>query len=201
MGAINQSSAIYLTISNGKISRRVMQPTDTSIERVNKEGKVVHEEFYKGWQGHIVNIEVREHKDYGKFWNVTLRDQSGDAILQMNYSGGYASAFLKQLPNVDFTSHVTIIPSMKIEGDKKKASLFIQQHGQALKHFYTRDTPNGLPQLKKIKVKGKETYDDSDMMEFLEKMVKDIIIPKIKQAGTKMPVEVGQDDNADDLPF
>lgn len=183
MGAIQQSNAIFLTISNGQICRRVQNKTKDSKERVNKNGVTVHEEYYKGWKGRITAIEVREHKDYGKFWNITLSDSDGDAILQMQYSSGYSSAFLKTLPNVDLNSDVIITPNMKIEGDKKKATVFVTQHGVALKHFYNRDNPNGLPELKKIKVKGKETWDDSDMAEFLEKMVNEQIKTKLSKAG------------------
>jgi hypothetical protein len=201
MGAIEQSNAIFLTISNGQICRRVLSPTKTSKERVNKNGVTVHEEYYKGWKGKITAIAVREHKDYGKFWNVTLTDQDGDAILQMQYSSGYSSAFLKMLPNVDLNSDVIITPNQRMEGDKKKVTLFITQHGVPLKHFYTRDNPNGLPELKKIKVKGKETWDDSDMAEFLENMVNTEIVPKLGQTGAG--ATEGEDEPAgdDDLPF
>lgn len=171
MGAVNFSNAIYLGISDGKISRRVPQATDTSVARTTKDGKLVHEEFYKGWKGRITNITTKEN-DYGKQWLVTLKDEDGDAILQMPYSSGYSAAFLKALPNVDLTCDVLLTPKMTIEGDKKKTTLFINQHGQAVKWFYTKDNPNGLPVLKQIKVKGKVTWDDSEIMEFLENMVK-----------------------------
>jgi hypothetical protein len=180
MGAIHENNAIFLTIANGKISRKVAQPTEISNERVNKTGKTVHEEFYKGWKGRITDIRVKDHPDYGKFWNVTLTDETGDAVLQMNYSSGYSAAFLKMLPNVDLDSDVTITPKLTIEGDKKKASLFLTQHGDPIKWYYTKDNPNGLPALKQIKVKGKVTWDDSDMMEFLERMVNTEILPKLK---------------------
>lgn len=174
MGAVHQSNAIYLGISEGKISRRVAQPTDISKERINKEGKVVHEEFYKGWKGRIVDIQTKEN-DYGKQWLVTLEDEDGKAILQMPYSSGYSAAFLKALPNVDLSSEVLLTPKLTIEGDKKKTTLFINQHGKAVKWYYTKDNPNGLPELKQIKVKGKITWDDSETMEFLEAMVKDLL--------------------------
>lgn len=208
MGAIMQSNAIFLTISNGQICKKVQKPTSISKERVNKNGVTVHEEYYKGWKGRITAIEVREHKDYGKFWNINLTDSDGDAILQMQYSSGYSAAFLKILPNVDLNSDVIITPNMKIDGDKKKATIFITQHGVPLKHYYTRDNPNGLPELKQIKVKGKITWDDSDMAEFLENMVNTEIIPKLqkggmaKVAGENAAIEVDAEEIADDdLPF
>jgi hypothetical protein len=204
MGAVEQSNAIYLSISNGQICRRVPKKTSKSQERVNKNGITVFEEFYKGWKGRITGIAVRDHKDYGKFWNITLTDSDGDAILQMKYSSGYATAFLKTLPNIDLNSDVIITPNMKIEGDKKKATVFITQHGVALKHYYNRDNPNGLPELKKIKVKGKETWDDSDMAEFLENMVNTDIVPKMGVQASAVPADdEGNSEPAgtDDLPF
>lgn len=198
MGAILDNNAIFLTIANGKISRKVKQPTDTSVTRVNKQGNTVHEEFYKAWKGRITDVRVKDHPDYGKFWNVTLTDEDGDAVLQMNYSSGYSAAFLKTLPNVDLDSEVTITPNLKIEGDKKKTSLFITQHGEALKWAYTKDNPNGLPDLRQIKVKGKITWDDSDVMEFLERMVNTQILPKLK-AFKSVASEI--DDEKEESPF
>lgn len=202
MGAIIENNAIFLNISNGKICKRVLKPTPTSIERVNKNGQTVFEEHYKAWKGRITDISVREHKEYGKFWNITLTDEAGDAILSMNYSSGYSNAFLKTLPNVDLNSDVIITPNLKIEGDKKKTTVFITQHGQPTKWFYTKDNPNGLPELKSIKVKGKLTYDDSDILEFLEKMVMTEIRPKLgNKTPSAVPAGAEPEPADDDLPF
>lgn len=188
------NSATFLSIGDGKITKRVKQPTDQSVQRTLNNGSVIHEEIYDGVSGMITDIKTHEHPSFGKFWNVYLQDGEENYILQMNYSGGYASAFLKTLPNVDLTQRVRISPSMKIENDKKKVTLFIQQGGQALKHFYTKDNPNDLPQMTQKKIKGKLTWDDSDMMEFLEEMVKNDIVPKLKN----VTVAAGEDD---DEPF
>lgn len=208
MGAVLENNAIFLSITNGKICKKVLQPTATSQERVNKNGKTVHEEYYNGWKGKITAITVRDHPEFGKFWNVTLSDKDGDAVLQMNYSSGYSAAFLKMLPNIDLNNDVTITPNLKKEGDKNKTSLFITQHGIPVKWYYTRDNPNGCPELKKIKVKGKETWDDSDIMEFLEKMVNSEIVPKLSTGGasaagkaTGGAFDVEDIEAVDDLPF
>lgn len=206
MGAVLENNAIFLNITNGKICKKVPQPTETSVERVNKNGKTVHEEYYKGWKGKITAITVRDHPEFGKFWNVTLTDDKGDAVLQMNYSSGYAAAFLKMLPNVDLNSDVIVTPKLTIEGDKKKSNLFITQHGVPVKWYYTKDNMNGLPQLKQVKVKGKMTWDDSDLMEFLENMVNTEIIPKLPKAGqtggSAPDIEPGEEDEKfEDAPF
>lgn len=205
MGAIMQSNAIFLTISNGQICKKVQKPTSISKERVNKNGVTVHEEYYKGWKGRITAIEVREHKEFGKFWNITLTDDQGDAILQMQYSSGYSAAFLKTLPNIDLASDVIITPSLKIEGDKKKTSVFVTQHGQPLKWYYTKDNMRGLPELKQVKIKGKMTWDDSDIMEFLENMVNTDIIPMLSKGhnagASNAAPDIDEVENMEEAPF
>ena len=167
MGAIQSNSAIYLSISDGKICRRVQSPTETSKERTTKEGKIVHEEHYKGWTGFIKNVKVHDG-EYGKRWMVEIQDENGTAYLQFNYSSGYAASFLKALPNVDLKRAVAITPNVTMVGDKKRTTIFLNQDNQPLKWFYTKDNPNGLPPMQKIKIKGVESWDDSEMLEFLE---------------------------------
>lgn len=197
MALEKNNNAVFLSISDGKITKRVKQPTSESVTRVTKEGKTVHEEIYDGVSGIITDIQVKEHQSFGKFWNITIQDGEERYILQTNYSGGYASAFLKTLPNVDVEERVRFAPHMKIENDKKKVTLFLQQGGKALKHAYTKDEPNGLPQMKQIKVKGVMQWDDTEMMEFLENMVKTTILPKLKKAE---PVTV-EGEETDEAPF
>lgn len=182
MAVGTNSNAVYYSISDGKICRQFKEPTANTKSRINKNGKTVFEEHYDYIDGLISEINIKE-SDFGKFWMITLSDGEQSQILQMNYSSGYANAFLKCLPNVDLTQKVKIIPSQKMEGDKKKTSLFITQHGQPVKWYYTKDNPHGIPELKKIRVKGKDQWDDSDIMEFLEKMVNEQIKPKLQKTG------------------
>lgn len=179
---LNQSqsdSVIFLSIANGKIVRQVKQKVENSVSRVNKLGREVHELFYDSITGVISDVTTRE-SEYGKSWVVSIKSEGKLYKLEFNYSSGYATTFLKALPNVDFTGVVTLSPKLIIDGDKKKSVLFISQEGKGLKHFFTKDNPNGMPDLKKIKIKGKESWDDSDRMEFLEEYVKMNIVPMLK---------------------
>jgi len=174
MGLGNNSSSIYLQIMNGKIVRQFKTPTADSVQRTNKNGKVVHEESYGYVEGHITDISTKEN-DMGKFWVITLNDAGTEYKLEFNYSGGVASAFLRTLPHVNFAEPVRISPKMTVDGDKKKTTVFVNQNGVALKWYWTKDNPGELPPLKKIKVKGKETYDDSEQMEYLEKYTAELL--------------------------
>lgn len=206
MALEKNNSSTFLSIGDGKITKRVKTPTAESTERKLKDGKIIHEEIYDVVSGIITDIKTHDHPSFGKFWNIAIQDGEDNYILQMNYSGGYASAFLKTLPNVDLTKRVRFSPSMKMEGDKKKVTLFLNQDGAALKHYFTKDQPNGLPPMEQIKVKGKLTWDDSEMMAFLETFVNTKILPKLKaqpDADVKIPLKqtAGVEAGDDDLPF
>jgi hypothetical protein len=193
MATVDFNSAVYYTISDGKICRQFREAQEGTKERVNKTGRIVHEKFYRGLSGRIVDIATKDG-DYGKSWLVTLQDDTGTReILQFQYSSGYANGFLRALPNVDLSKPVTISPKMTIEGDKKKTTIFINQGGQAIKWYYTKDTPHDIPQLQQQKVKGKMVWDDSEQMEFLENMVNTEILPKLKGVTVS--------DDEEDAPF
>ena len=180
MGLNNSQSQSmsFLSIANGKIVRQFKEKTEKSVSRVNKMGREVHEEFYDSLTGFLKDVSTKE-SEYGKFWVIKMESDSVLYQIEFNYSGGYATSFLKALPNVDLTKQFTIAPKLTIDGDKKKSVMFINQNG-GVKHYFTRDNPNGMPDLQKVKIKGKETWDDSDRMEFLEQYVQNYILPKIK---------------------
>ncbi len=88
-----------------------------------------------------------------------------------------------------------------MEGDKKKVTLFISQHGIPLKHAFTKDHPGGLPPMAQKKIKGKMQWDDSDMMEFLENMVFTSIVPKLKKQKPVPVTNNTEDDDENKMPF
>ena len=177
MGLENTTKLIYLSIASGKICRRVQQPTEKSISRTNKKGTVVHEEYYDLISGKLKDIGTRSHEEYGKFWEICIEDKGALYMLQLKYSSGYASGFLRAIKNANLHERLTLIPHSKEENGKIKTTLFINQNGQVLKHYYTKVNPNGMPAFRKVKVKGIEQWDDTDTMEFLERMVDSEIKP------------------------
>jgi hypothetical protein len=181
---------VFLSITTGKLVRQFSAPTDKSVSRVNKMGREVHEEFYDSLSGYITDLKTKEG-DYGKFWVVTIKDDSSYYNLEIKYSSGYATSFLKALPNADLSEVINITPKLVIDGDKKQSVIFISQNGKGLKHYWTKDNPRDLPPLKKIKVKGVETWDDTDRMDYLEDFVKLSILPKVKP--TLSDVTEGED--------
>jgi hypothetical protein len=202
MGVGISSNTVYYSISNGKIVRQFPNKTESSIERINKNQRTVHEEFYDFLDGVLSDIYIKE-SEYGRFWNVVLQDDRSGVkqILQVNYSSGYALGFLKALPNVDVKRAIKIIPNAKKDGEKTKTTIFIKQGDSSLKWYFTKDQPNGLPPLKKVRVKGKEIWDDSLAMDFLEKMVKTKILPKLIKGSAERSITSESVIGDDGLPF
>lgn len=166
---------IYLGVANGKLVQEVKEKQPDSVERVNKVGRTVHEVFYKDLTGVITKIATKEN-DYGKQWQIVFEDGDDKYMVQMPYSGRYSSSFLKALPNVAQGVPVRFMPwemTDKNNASKKVTGVTLYQNEGKVPSAYTKEDPNGLPEMKKVKVKGKETWDDSDMMSFLEQMAQD----------------------------
>lgn len=185
MGLGNNSAVTYLSITNGKVARRVQQPTESSKQRTTSEGKVVHEEIFDHISGHLTDITLTEHDEYGKYLNLKLHDsdEKRDYILQFGFESGYSSAFMKIAPNIDPLKELTIIPKMSIENDKKKATLFLKQKGVAsvLKHYFTKDDPKGMPPPVSVNYKGKEQWDYYKQTEFLFAKLNEMLISKLNK--------------------
>lgn len=193
MGLGNSSHSIYLGIVDGKIARRFKEPIQgVTKTRQTSTGKVVHEQLFDHLSGFITDISIvppkEEFKKYGDNLVVRMVDGDESYTLQMQKDSGYAVAFFKILPNMDFLKRTTIIPNMKMESDKKKVTIFVNQGGtSALKHYYTRDTPNGMPELKKVMLRGEEVWDNFDLMKFFTDQLANVIKPRIAAAANKLP--------------
>lgn len=178
MGLQNRQGGKYITILGGKFCISVQEGTKGAVTRVNKIGRTVHEMFYDSFTAKLINIRTRDG-EYGKSWEFDFRDGEEAYTLQLSYSNSYATNLLKILPNVDLTKEMKIQPSQKIEDGKTKSSLFVSQDGKTLKHAYTKDVPNGLPQMEQVVVKGQNVWDDSKRLAFLEDMIERDILPKL----------------------
>lgn len=197
-----KTSAIYFSCTQGKLVRQLKAKTERSVERVNKMGATVHEEHYDYVSGVMTKID-KKVKEYGVYWHIHMQDEGENYIIELPYSSGYTNGFFFALPNIDITKKVTIIPDYKKEGDKARSTIFLSQNGKVAKWHYTKDNPNGMPELKKIKKKGKEEWDDTDRMEFIENYVNQQVNPKL--ATPAIPAANDEDqapaDDDDDVTF
>jgi len=212
MGLDNRASGNFITIYDGKFTMKVPEGTAGATTRTNKLGKTVTEKYYDSFTGKLVGIKTQDGT-YGKSWIFSFKDAGEVYHLQLSYSNSFATAFLKMLPNVDLTREMKVQPSVKEVDGKNKSSLFINQGGVSIKHAYTREHPNGMPDMTQVTVKGVQVWDDTDRLAFLHAMVVSDIIPKLEgfngpteepeglEVAQGTPEVVGAGMNPDDIPF
>ena len=189
-----QGSTVYLTIQGGSIARRVTEPTATSKTRQLESGKVINEELYASIEGHITGISTKEGT-YGKELHICFTDdQKYD--LQVPLSSGPAKSFLSALPNLDLSKMTKLIPKREEKDGVARTKILLSQNNAGVKWAFTKDNPGEMPPMKKIKVKGKETWDDTDQLEFFETLVTKYN-DKLKAHGT---LAIGAEAD-DDQPF
>lgn len=172
LSQLGGTNTIYLSVADGNLVRQHKQANERTTERITKTGKLVFEERFKDLTGKLTNLDTREN-DYGKQWQLTFTDGEGTYIVSLPFSSRYASSFLKALPNVQLGKELRFMPwamKDKLDATKTITGITLYQDGNKIAPAYTKEEPNGLPQMVKIKVKGKEQWDDSAMMEFLEQM-------------------------------
>jgi len=161
-------SAVYLSVSDGKLVQSVSQQTEDSVSRVNKSGKTVHEVFWRDWTGTILGIEKREHP-YGEDWCITVHDGTQKAVIKMQVGSRYATEFAKRVPNLDLTKEVRIMPWSLVDEatQKKKTGIALYQDGIKVAPYYTKDSAEQMPNLNQVKVSGKMVWDSTDLDEFV----------------------------------
>ena len=193
LGGVN---TIYLSVADGNLVRQHKQANAQTTERITKTGKLVFEERFKDLTAKLDGITTREN-EYGKQWQLRFQDGGDYYVVSLPYSSRYASSFLKVLPNLDLSKEVRFMPwamKDKLDVTKTITGITLYQDGEKLAPYYTKEDPKGLPQMVKIKVKGKEQWDDSDMMSYLENMALNLFEQDHKDLTT------ASSDN-DEVPF
>lgn len=202
MGLDTRQTGNFITILGGKLCQRVSEDTIGAVKRTNKLGNVVYEKFYDSFTGKLIDIKVQDGT-YGKTWNFVFKDKEEPYTLQLSYSNSFSTALLKMLPNIDLTKEMKISPSVKEIDGVNRSSLFINQDGKAMKHAYSRENPNGMPDMEQVTVKGVLVWDDTKRLEFLDKMVHETILPKLRAINGEAPIvaPTNEEIKADDIEF
>lgn len=186
MGLLNNEQGNFISIYQGKFAQRVPEGTPGSVTRENKIGKMVTERYYDSFTAKLIGIKTQDGS-YGKQWYFSFKDKNEVYILALPYDGSMAEAFLKMLPNLDVTKEMKLTPSVKEVDGKTQSSLFINQDGAAIKHAFTRDVPNGMPEKEPVTINGKAMLDAGKRLAFFEEMVARDIIPKLPTQEATAP--------------
>lgn len=154
---------------------------------------------------------------------VAVADESEVSIINMSVNSSNFSSFVNFAKNADLTKPLSLVPVYKMVSkngvDKPNSSMLIEQNGKFIKSYFTKDSKNGLPEMKQVKINGKIEWDKTDFTEFLENIVTSEFIPVVKgnqdapvptrtpaktPKKTEIPEDLAEDlaeDFDGDLPF
>lgn len=172
-----------------------------------KEGKIIMKvgdtyEPFDHISGMITNVGTHEGR-FGKELHITIQDDADEFLLQVKFDSGYSRGFLMAIKNADLSLPVVLVPKYEEKDSKKKSTLFINQNGKGVRWAWVKDNPGDLPPMKQVTLKGEKVWDNTDEMNYLEKMLLEEIKPKLSAVVPAVVESNGDDapDSEDDLPF
>lgn len=154
-------------------------------------------------EGRVVDFFFRDEDYQGtvtKKLYIAIADAVDKYLLGLNFESSYTSKLLAFLKNADLTKNLSIsigTEDASFNGkDWTKTTLFVNQNGRSVSAAYTKANPNGLPEMKKVKVGNKTVWDKSDFLDFYENLVRNVLKPQLE--GESTPVEGKNDDEGKD---
>jgi hypothetical protein len=158
----NNSSAIYVDLRNGKVMRYSKTNEPGTMPVVTSKGDTRYYFIYDFIEGTVTNFSTREEEIAGKKklkFQVHLADGGDNYLLKMDVDSSYFRMFCSTLPNIDWNYPIRFIPRMKEENGVKKTSLIMVNNGNPIKFAFTKDNPNGKPEVTFTKNKKGEIVD------------------------------------------
>ncbi|WP_091608741.1 hypothetical protein [Maribacter dokdonensis] len=177
-GQRNRVSNFY-QIGLGKIRKNLGKTEPENMEgvteRVNRNGEKVFELVSDYIAGKIIAVEMEApeagKEDFGSRVNVTLENAGVKAVLSFKWDSAYGRAFVFASPNINLSKEIEFEPYQYVQKntERTKTGLSLIQDGAQLDWaFGTKANPGGCPQLEKITFKGKDAWDNSKQLKFLE---------------------------------
>ena len=208
MGVGNETGGgAWLSVVKGTLTQRVKAGTEGAQERTIEKGpnagSIVHELRYNYLEGKLERIYIQE-TDYGKSWVFVVDDGQKAYNLTTGYSSGYAVGLLSRLLNVKLSVDIKI-KSFYIKGDddKYRGYLTIEQGGQKVEKAFTKEEPNGLPEVERVTINGEPVWDSTKRMQFFEKLV-ETTMAKVAQdnpLADESLEDLPPEQEPDELPF
>lgn len=189
----SESPVKYWTFSRGQFVRRVdesvKEATQRVLEKGPNKGKAIYEIFRDQITGRLVDCKVKDG-EYGKSYqliiDVSVEEPEFYAVdFKFNGSG---KSLLKKLPNIDLHADIALvcytIDDTNAKGEPVKNYYAVPYQGEISKAgkvqpAFTKDEPNGLPPMEKKKIKGKDVWDDTEQIEYLEDLIKATDFPGV----------------------
>ena len=196
MGLGNNSSAIYVDLRNGKVMRYSKTNEPGTMPIVNTKGEARYYYIYDFIEGHVTNFSTREEEIAGKLklkFQIHLTDGGESYIVKMDVDSSYFRMFCCVIPNIDWNYPVRLIPRMKEENGVKKSSLIIVNKETPMKFAFTKDNPNGKPEVTFTKNKKGDIVDidreeeQKFFFDLIAKAKSQLVHPAVAQSNPATP--------------
>lgn len=179
-GKSERSVDFYTSVAFGKLvisygKKRPEMDIPDLIERTNKNGEKVYEVHQDYITGRIVSCEIKVDEEYGDKLMIMFNTRGTKTLVQVPFDSAYGRGFLNKMLNIDVSKDVRLAPyefldrSATATGDPKKDTkrgISIEQNGIKVAPLYTKENPNGLPELKQVTLNNKPVWDSGDQLRF-----------------------------------
>ena len=209
----SDTNKTYLSISFGKLRKKVNEATPGAVSRINKIKETVWELVYGFITGKITNILYKEHSEYGNSFEITFDDGNEKYNVSLPEDSKYCQDFLSRLPNLDLSHYVTLSPYdfKPQDSEKNKKGLTLKQNGVKIENYFVTKEDDkyifshGYPETDGQLSKADWKIYVIRLQEFLKKFTIETIIPKLTETKFESQSEAtpsqGDNDSDDDLPF
>lgn len=192
----------YTSIMGGLFVQRCEEGDEGAKSRVNKNGKTVWEKTHKGLKIKVTSIYTKEPKDYDK----ELHIASKGFDIGVPFNSRHSQKFICCLRNIDFDDYIILIPYRIQKKDDKGRPIkdkfvngwTIYQGGtesdNKVEQYIDSGRDGDLPPLKKTKINGKEAWDATKQLEYLEDHL-NTYLDENPQLKPNRAIQVGSDED------
>lgn len=168
-------NATFFTLTNGKVRRRLAQKTEGSTERQLKDGSIVNELVHDEYEGVLINVS-KQDSEWGMQWKFEFNDGGAVSVCNMNYDSATAQKFINLVlsPEVKLSQAIKLKPYDFVnDAGKRMSGVTVYQDGAKILPAYgTLAYPiigrGNMPELALVKYKGKDSWDSTDRLAFLD---------------------------------
>jgi hypothetical protein len=170
-----QGSLNLIRTYDGRFAINVSSEDPGAVSRTNKIGRVVYEKYYDTVTGYLIGIEKYHSDEYGDQWNIKMLTKNGTPItVSIPYAGRITLGFFTRLVHFK-TDQIMRLKIFRFEEqDGVKSAMTIEQTDESgqwytVAPYWTKDNPNGLPDLVETVVSGKKQWDATARMNYFQR--------------------------------
>lgn len=196
LGTVRRSNQTYLVVAGGFIWDRKKDETDANyavqeFELANGEKGTRSGAQYSDLIGNVVNVQTKEHPQYGESINVTFESEGEEYILSVKTGTQNGQHLMKALLICDLSKSLYVNPYDFVEQGQRVRGISFKQGGKKL-DLRSYELPQEFQVSKEFfktskKPKIKRFFED--LCEFLVGEVEEKIIPQFSGYSPKPKME------------